>query len=91
MATQRVFYECRFCKRLYDEEAQAVECEAHHEELSELSVIDGIDVNTDAHEVFPAKVLLKHNIHEDQLAEYTLVRQGSSMDFYQADEQWHQA
>ena len=30
MATKKIFYECGFCKRLYDEEGQASECETHH-------------------------------------------------------------
>jgi len=48
MAKQKIFYECEFCNRLFDEEGQATECETHHAEMVHLKVIDCIDVNVDA-------------------------------------------
>ena len=90
MAKQKIFYECGFCKRLYDEESQATECETHHTEMH-LKVIDCIDVNVDTNDLFPEKILLKNDQGDDHLAEYKLSRQGCSADFYQSEEQWNQS
>ena len=84
MAIQKVFYECGFCKRLYDEEAQAIECERHHAELSELKVIDSFDTDGNSDDLFPGKILLKHDKNEEQIAEYKLKRKGRVIDFYQS-------
>ncbi len=93
MARQRIFYECVFCNRLYDEEEQATECETHHNEMGHLKVIDCANANVDSHDLFPEKLLLKNDQGDGQLAEYTLSKQGSIADFYQSEEQsqWHQS
>ena len=93
MARQKVFYECAFCKRLYDEERQATECETHHNEMAHLKVIDCVNVNIDSHDLFPEKILLKNDQGDDHLAEYTLSKRGSIADFYQSEEQseWYQS
>ena len=90
MAKQKIFYECGFCKRLYDEESQATECETHHTEMH-LKVIDCIDVNVDTNDLFPERILLKNDQGDDHLAEYKLSRQGCIADFYQSEEQWNQS
>lgn len=89
MATKKTYWECSFCKRLYDEEGQAAECERHHAELSGLKVIDCVELADDPKGPFPGKILLKNVQDEGLLAEYTLTRQGAVADFYQAGEQWH--
>lgn len=91
MVTKKVFYECGFCKRLYEDENQAVACESHHEALTELKVIDQIDVADEAGALFPGKLLLKHDKSDDQLGEYTLSRTCSVTDFYHTEEPWFQA
>ena len=92
MAKQKVFYECGFCKRLYDKEEQATECETHHTEFH-LKVIDCASANIDSHDLFPEKILLKNDQGDDRLAEYKLSKQGSISDFYQSEEQsqWYQS
>ncbi len=90
MARQKIFYECGFCKRLYDEESQATECETLHIEMH-LKVIDCIDVNVDTNDLFPEKILLKNDQGDDHLAEYKLSRQGCLADFYQSEERWSQS
>ena len=87
MAKQKIFYECGFCKRLYDEEEQATECEKHHIEMDHLKVIDCANVNIDSNDLFPEKLLVKNDQSDDHLAEYKLSRQGSIADFYQSEEQ----
>jgi len=91
MARQRIFYECVFCNRLYDEEERATECETHHNEMGHLKVIDCANANVDSHDLFPEKLLLKNDQGDGQLAEYKLSKQGSIADFYQSEEQsqWH--
>jgi hypothetical protein len=93
MARQRIFYECVFCNRLYDEEEQATECETHHNEMGHLKVIDCANANVDSHDLFPEKLLLKNDQGDGQLAEYKLSKQGSIADFYQSEDQsqWHQS
>lgn len=86
MAKQKIFYECGFCKRLYDEESQATECETHHTEMH-LKVIDCANVNIDSNDLFPEKILLKNDQGDDHLAEYKLTKQGLIADFYQSEEQ----
>ncbi len=88
MATKRIYWECRFCQHLYDDEEQASECEKHHIELSGMQVIDSNHSGTDATCVFPEKILIKNDVGDDRLAEYTLSRQGSIADFYQAEGPW---
>ncbi len=68
MARQRIFHECVFCHRLYDEEEQATECETHHNEMGHLKVIDCANVNVDSHDLFPEKLLLKNDQGDGQLA-----------------------
>jgi len=93
MANQKIFYECGFCKRLYDKEEQATECETHHNEMDHLKVIDCANANIDSHDLFPEKILLKNDHDDNHLAEYKLSRQGSIADFYQSEEQsqWYQS
>ena len=92
MARQKIFYECSFCRRLYDEEDRAAECEKHHDEMDHLKVVDCVNVNTDSNDLFPEKILLKNDQSDDQLAEFKLSRQGSIADFYQSEDQsqWYQ-
>ncbi len=90
MATKKTYWECGFCKRLYDEEDQASECETHHTEMTHLRVIDCVDINADSNDLFPGKILLKNDHGDDQLAEYKLSTQGAIADFYKSEEQWHQ-
>lgn len=90
MATQRTFWECSFCKTLFDDEAQAAECETHHAALSHLQVIDCDNVNADADDLFPEKILLRSEQCDDLVAEYKLKRQGTTAEFYQSDEKWCQ-
>jgi len=87
MATQKIFYECSFCTRLYDKEDQAVECEKHHSDMDHLKVIDCAQVNVDSNDLFPKKLLVKNDQGDSHLAEYTLSRQGSTAEFYHSDEQ----
>jgi hypothetical protein len=87
MATKKTYWECDFCKRLYDDEGQVSECEKHHT-MSHLTVIDLANANVDSNDLFPEKILLKNEHDDDHLAEYKLSRQGSIADFYQSEEQW---
>ncbi|MCP4451768.1 MAG: hypothetical protein GY809_09930 [Planctomycetes bacterium] len=87
MATQKIFYECSVCKRLYDKEEPAIECETHHNDMAHLKVVDCVNVNVDSNDLFPEKILLKNEQGEDHLAEYKLSRQGAIADFYQSDDQ----
>jgi len=87
MARQKIFYECDFCLRLYDEEGEATECEKHHVEMNHLKVIDCVNVNVDSNDLFPEKILLQNDLDNGHLAEYTLSKQGSIADFYQSEEQ----
>jgi len=93
MAKQKIFYECGFCRRLYEEEGKATECEKHHNEMDHLKVIDCANVNIDSNDLFPEKILLQNKQGDDHLAEYKLSKQGSIADFYQSDEQsqWYQS
>jgi len=88
MATKKTYWECAFCKRLYDDEGQVSECEKHHTAMSHLTVIDLANANVDSNDLFPEKVLVKNEHDDDRLAEYKLSRQGSIADFYQSEEQW---
>ena len=87
MATQRTYWECSFCKRLFDDESQASACEEHHDNMSQFKVIDG----SDSDGIFPERVLLKSLHDDEQLAEYTLSRKGTVAELYQTkDAQWQQ-
>lgn len=87
MATQRTYWECRFCKRLFDDESQATTCEEHHDNMSQFQVIDG----SDSDGTFPEKVVLKSLQDDEQLAEYKLSRKGTVTEFYQAEDmRWQQ-
>ena len=88
MATKKTYWECDFCKRLFDDEGQVSECEKQHTEMSHLKVIDCVNVNVDSNDLFPEKILLKNEQDDDHLAEYKLSRQGFIADFYQSEEQW---
>ncbi len=87
MARQKIFYECDFCQRLYDEEVDATECERHHAEMDHLKVIDCANVNIDSNDFFPEKILLQNDQDNGHLAEYILSKQGSISDFYRSEEQ----
>lgn len=90
MATQKIYWECNTCKRLYDEQEQAKACEVHHAELSDVKIVDYMD--TDAHQdtTFPEKILLQDPQREGVLAEYQFCQEGDLRQFYQNGDYFYQ-
>lgn len=88
MATKKTYWECDFCKRLYEDDGQVAECETHHTTMSHLVVIDGVYANPDANDLFPERLLLKNERDNEHLAEYKLSRQSSIAEVHQSEESW---
>ncbi len=90
MATQKIYWECNTCKRLYDEQEQAKACEAHHAELSDIKIVDYLDTDAARDSSFPEKILLQDPQQGEVLAEYQFCREGAVSEFYQPDAYWHE-
>ena len=91
MATQKIYWECNTCRRLYDEQDQATACEEHHAELAKLKDIDFMDTDAAKDTTFPEKILLQDPQRSEVLAEYQFCRAGALADFYQSEAYWHEA
>jgi hypothetical protein len=88
MATKKTYWECGYCKRLFDEEEHASQCEQHHAGMAHMQVIDSVDAEPDG--PFPEKILLRNDREQSHLAEYALSKQGPVADFYQSQDHWSQ-
>ena len=90
MATQKIYWECNTCKRLYDEQEQAKTCEHHHAELANIKIVDYMDTDAAKESTFPEKILLQDPQRDGILIEYQFCREGSHNDFYQNEEYSYQ-
>ena len=90
MATQKIYWECNTCKRLYDEQDQAKACEQHHAELADIKIVDYMDTDADANTTFPEKILLQDPQRDGVLAEYQFCQEGDLSQFYQNGNYFYQ-